>query len=219
MADTLPAGTAADPTAPGAGPTGGQPDVKALQAEITRLSGEVNRLTLDAQEWRSRHGGLQGKYQQEQEKWQGDATKITTLEATLQALRGEKEGLDVTLKSLTEAKTAAEQEAAKVRGRVERFELLAGEFPHLLQFEAKGLLPEGRGDELKTKLNTFSEQLKQLGVEALKNFQAGATPPPPTAPPANSPDALKAAAFKASREGNESEYNRLMDEYYQALPK
>jgi hypothetical protein len=60
-----------------------------------------------------------------------------------------------------------------------RFKLIATDFPDLLSLEAKGLLPAGAGDELKGKLTTLRETLKNQGQQNTVQQRVGETPAQP----------------------------------------
>jgi chromosome segregation ATPase len=163
--------------------------------------------------YKNRFTGLQGKYQQESEKWKKDTDALNNL--------------NTTVTTLTTAKTAAEQKAAQLaeeidaqktdlelaNAQVERYTTVLHDFPQLLPF--MDVLPDGNGDEFKARLKTFAERLNQVGATGLVNINAGGTPPSPPASAGSKADLLKQAQ-QAAHEGRISDYNTLYDQYLKA---
>ena len=117
--------------------------------------------------YQNRFTGLQGKYQQELAKWTDNndelTAKVKTLEADLVKLTGEKEGSETELSTL---KTDYEQASSDLeinQSQLDRLKIITSQFPDLLNFEGKSLLPDGSGDELVEQLTSFREMLGELG--------------------------------------------------------
>lgn len=211
------AAAAAASTALGAGATGEQPNYKALLEallpEYDALASDLDKVSQTAEEFKSRHSGLQGKYQQEQEKWVKDTDAAISMRDQLAKLSGEREALVIerdTLKTTAEKAAAAVTEAA---AKADRLTLIARDYPALLPFEADGLLPAGTGDDFKAKIAKFNEKLAGKGTEAVTEFRKGETPPPPAGVTPNTSAALFKQANDALREGKPmADYDRLYDQ-------
>jgi hypothetical protein len=202
MPEDLTAGTTPDPTVPVAGATGSQPDlVKALN---------------EAQEWRTRFTGLQGKYQQEQAKWAGDSVKLMELTEQLTKLTGEKEATSLELTSAKEKldTLATEKELAQLQ--LERLNIVTNEFPSLIPFLKDDLIPDDTGDELREKLKKLDAKLLEIKGDVKAEHVKGASPPSSPPPAGNTPQALLTQAKEAMVAGNIAEYNRLYDMYIQS---
>lgn len=206
---TIP-GQDASPTATGAGETVTQQDYKAL---YEKAQADIQAAQQAATEYKQRHSGLQGRYQQEQEKWSLATDKVIGFEAQLKTLMGEKEALLLERDTLT--KTAAEKsaEATKASAKAERLNLIAEKHPELLSLEAKGALPEGTGDDFVAKLALLSQAITGKGSQAVTDFRKGETPPPPREAVTGTSVAMLHQANSAAKQGKLDEYNRLYDQY------
>ena len=122
-----------------------------------------------------------------------------------------------TLRGELETNAAALTELDVVKGSLERLKIITAEYSDLLPFEVDGLLPDGAGDELRTRLNAFREKLAALGRLAIEQKLEGSVPPKPKGEsPKNSSELLQ-AAIAEMKKGNSQEYQRLYDEYLQAV--
>lgn len=198
--DEIAAAAAVGGTAQGAAPTGTQPDFKEMYEKAVKESAEEH----------ARFTGLQGKYQQEQERWTKTEQAKAAAEAKVNTLIGEKEALS--LQHSTAVANAATLAQAKqvAEAQVARINLIASKFQPLLPFEAKGLLPPAAtAEELEIKLVDFAAQLKGLSAEAVQSFSNGSVPPPPASATANTSAALFKQANVAMKAGNMDDYNRL----------
>lgn len=205
MTDQNDAGLTPAPTAPVAGATGNQPDlVKALN---------------DAQEWRNRFTGLQGKYQQEQAKWAGDSAKLMELTEQLNKLSGDKEASIIELTATKEQLDTLTTEKEVALANLERLNIITSEFPSLIPFLKDDLIPDDTGDALREKLKKLDVRIGEIKGNAKEEHKEGASPTNPPAPAGNSPQALLKQAHDAMRAGNISEYNRLYDLYVQSPKK
>jgi len=178
MADQPAAETTTEVTAPGATSTGGQPegDWKSLADEYKR----------QAEDYKSRFNGMQGKYQQELEKWNGTNTELSTAKATLEAqlqnVTGEREGFEAQFKAAQTNLEQAQSELQTTKAQHDRLRLLTAKFSDLLPYEYGGpnntsLLPEGTGEALETQLSAFQKMLGEQGKNNALKALEGVTPP------------------------------------------
>jgi hypothetical protein len=136
--------------------------------------------------------------------------KLSEFEATLKTLQGQHD----------EFKTKYETAAVELnteKSRNERLGLIMSEFPELVSFEGKGLLPAASSlDELKTKLTTFQETIGQQRKQQKQEDLSGTSPTPGQKGNGENPTAqqILAKAREAQRAGKFQEYNQYMDEYY-----
>ncbi len=176
-----------------------------------------------ANPYRTRFTGLQGKYQQEKEKWTGDLqtvnTKLFDANEALTKLSGEHAALKTQFDALGVKKGERDDAYGVMEEKLGRLTTIATEFPDLLPFYKDGLLPEGTGDDLKTKLAAFRARLGDLGKQQAADALAGASPTAPTPQPPKSSSDLWEQAKKALSEGKLDEYQKLYDEYVKATPK
>lgn len=193
-------------TNPGTVTTGTQPDVAALLAKAQR----------DAEEWRNRFTGLQGKYQQEQSKWAGDAAKLIDATEQLTKLVGEKEATTLELTSTKEKLDLLATEKVTLEANLERLNIITSEFPTLIPFLKDGLIPDETGDELRGKLKLLNDRISEIKGSAKTEQVKGAQPQSQPTPADSSPQALLAQAKDAMRSGNMAEYNKFYDLYIQA---
>jgi hypothetical protein len=162
MADEVTPGTAAEPTVQTQAQPETQQDYKA-----------------EAETWKNRFTGLQGRYQQERDAHLSAQAKITDLEGTLTQLRGDVEAKGLEITSLTGQVTEWKTKHTAADAELGRLKMVAADFPDLLSLEAKGLLPAGAGDELKGKLTTLRETLKTQGQQNTAQQKVGETPAQP----------------------------------------
>ncbi len=207
-----PNSTTANVTAPSytvtVGGTGVQPEGE--QAKLAELARQ-------AEEWRTRFTGLQGKYQQEQRKWADDSAKVLELADTLNRLTGEKEAMGISLTQLTEKAEQAELEREVARAELERVKIVTTEFPDLVPFLGDELLPDGAGDELRGKLKLFSDKIGAIKQEKITNIAKGSSPNDAPTAQDKSSQALLAQAIDAFRKGDNAGYNDLYQQYVKSL--
>ncbi len=170
-----------------------------------------------AQEWQSRFTGLQGKYQQERTRWAEDVAQLHELDTQLQTLTGDHEKTLADLTGLHGQHDALQTELKVAKETHDRLHLIMADYPDLIEFEVKGLLPDGSGDELKGKLTAFKEALKARGAAAVQNTVAGSTPPPPAPNPPKDAKTLLNEAMAAARSGDRKRYDELYGEYLKAV--
>jgi len=181
------AGTAADPTVHDAGTTGGQPDYKAQAEENQR-----------------RYAGMQGRYQQEHSALLDAQAQITDLKSTLEKITGDHGALETEVDELTKKVGELDTKAKGAESKLARQTLIMTEFPDLIGFEAKGILPAGEGDQLKALLGTFKETLKTAGVQ--NTLPVGQTPPAP--PAANATRATLMAQLRSTAGKDKAAYDQ-----------
>lgn len=163
-------------------PPSNQPDYKALYEELKAKQAPATPAAPvkgdENDPWFKRAVGFQQSAQEEakarrelEEKFKLKETEYSTLDALFKTKEQE---LD-TLKQ-------KETELEVVQGSLERLNIIASEFPDLLKFLGKDedLLPDGRGDDLRSKLTSFQTKLGIAAAPAAsKKDPTGATPPPP----------------------------------------
>lgn len=175
----------------------------------------IKQSAAEAAEWKNRFAGLQGKYQQEKEKWTIDNIKVGDLTSSMEKLTGEKEALHLDHTKLGEVVSQKDIELNTTKAKLERMEIVATEFSHLLPFYKEGLLPDGVGDDLRTKLKTFSEKLTLLGTTVATttahDLMTGATPATPASTQLLKPAEVQKEMFEALKTGNVAKYNELYD--------
>ncbi len=177
---------------------------------------QVAKLEAEVADWRQRFAGLQAKFQKEHDTHEALKASKFDLEQKLTTVTGDLEAakLNLTKGQELQGKTVTELEGLKTANA--RMQLIFKEFPGLVEYEAKGLLPTGQGDELKTKLTDFTALLKAQGAAAAQQIVAGAIPPAPTTGgPRTAQDILR-EANQALREGKRDLYDKLYDEFIKA---
>jgi len=200
------ADTTLDTTTPGADPTGSLPDpIKKAQA--------------DAAEWQKRFAGLQGKYQQEQEKWATTAAKLLEIDESSKKLAADFEALKVAHQTVDEEKDTYLTELETTKAELERVSIITHEFPQLVPLlgtkPEEDALPDGSGDELRGKLKTLAEKIESIKKGAVDANLAGASPAnPPAALKGN--EALLKQALTAMHEGRMDDYNKLYTQYVES---
>ena len=159
--------------------------------------------------------GLQRTFEKLHSEKETLQTKAFDLDTVYKAVLGEKESLALEKKTIAEKHDTVSGELDVLKESLGRLNVIIADYPDLLDFEKQGLLPDGAGDELKTKLGAFKTALTARGTAAVTAQLQGATPPAPAAPPpVKGPEDIKAAAFQAMREGRVDDYNKGMDEYW-----
>jgi uncharacterized protein YukE len=177
------------------------------------LQAQINALTKERDEWRSRATGWQGTFQREQDKWKADSTKVTDLSNQIAKLVEERDAKARLVDETSGSYSLLETEYEIAKHQLERTQILIKEYPDLLQFEADGLLPDGTGDEFKTKLGKFKEVLANSGKGRAAAVLSGGSPTPPGGSTPQSSDDLWKAAKDALRQGKTAEYEDLYSKY------
>lgn len=205
--------TIPDPAAPAPGNpagTGGATDFEALYKQVQASLAEAKK---EAETWQGRFTGLQGKYQTDQKRWAEDSARVLELDTTLKTKTGDQEK---TLLELEQVRKSLAEQTGKVdvvQTALDRLKLVTGEYPELLSFEHKGLLPAGTGDELKAKLTDFKAQLG----DQIKGLYTGNVPPPPPAPAGKpSKEQLEKEMVAAGKANNWAKYEELRGQLYAA---
>ncbi len=180
------------------------------------LPDPVAQAKAEAAEWQKRFAGLQGKYQQEQQKWAETAARLLTLDEENKKLSGDLEAKLVDFTKIDEEKDTYLTELEVKNAELERLKIVTKEFPHLVpllgETEEQDALPDGTGDELRTKLKTLSEKIESMKKGAQLENQSGASPDNPPATIKGS-EALLRQAITAMHEGKMDEYNNLYAQY------
>lgn len=167
----------------------------------------------EAESYKRRFNGLQGTFQKTQDELERIKAAKFDLEQKLTAITGDHAAADIERKSLAEKFQAAETEAKALRAKTDRLQVLATDYRDLLDFETKGLLPDGHGDELKTKLTAFREALTSRGQEAVAKLTTGATPPAPPQTVPTAPRDLLKLAQEAFGKGDMTGYTNYYNQY------
>jgi len=189
-------------TASGAGGTGDQQAVSALMAELDT--------------WKKRFTGLQPLYQKEQSNNEALKAAKFDLDQKLTSVTGENEARKLELKKVQDGNAAILAELESLKAVNSRMQMIVTEFPSLVEYETKGLLPSGQGDEFKAKLATFASLMKAQGTAAAREIVAGSTPPAPVSGGVRIAKDILSEATAALRSGNLDQYNSLYDEYLKA---
>jgi hypothetical protein len=163
--------------------------------------------------YKTRFTGLQGKHQQEQQKWQAESAKLFDVTEQLTKLSGEKDSLAAQFDTFKVKHGDLEDAKGVLEEQLGRLKTIATEYPDLLAFEKDGLLPDGTGDELKAKLTAFRGKLKDMGQQQAVQAIAGASPTAPTPSQPKSSTDLWNQAKQALTEGKIEEYHKLYEEY------
>ncbi len=196
----------------GASGTGNDDPNAALEPNST--DGNKNQ-QLQSNEWQGRAKGWQSKFTAEQSEHLNTKNLLTAAQQKNADLLQELTSAKEQQTALSEKNQTAETELAKSNAQLERLNTIMG-FPNLIPFI--DVLPEGSGEELKTKLTAFNEKLTTLtGLSAEQQAKAlvdGATPPPP--PEKKDDNDYFKQAQAALMKGDTVEYNRLMDEHMKA---
>jgi hypothetical protein len=196
------------------------PGTDATNADHTDYKVLYNDAQKESASWRSRFTGLQGKYQQEQEKWADDVGKLTDIQGQLDEVSGIREQLDIQVKTLGEQLTTAQSESEINKGELERVTVVTSEFPQLVPFLKDGLIPDAAGDELRTKLKSMSERIDEIKTVEEDEHVAGATlDDQPPAAGKKGPTALLTQAIDAMKKGDTEAYNDLYSQYLEETTK
>lgn len=205
--------TAGDTTAT----TGTPPAAQGSQPDYKSLYEQANK---DATEWRNRFSGLQGKYQQEQNKWTTDAGTLIDLQSKFSEVTGLREQLEIQNKELSEQLETAASEKDILNANLERITIVTTEFPDLVPFLKDGLIPDESGDELRTKLGILQTRINEIKTtsteQVVNRVTSGGSPNGSPASISNSPSELLKQAIDAMRQGKIEEYNELYNRYLES---
>lgn len=177
---------------------------------------QLAKALADAEEWKKRFAGLQGKYQQEQTKWAEASAKMLDFDTENKRLSGELEALRVEQQKAVEDRDSYLTDLDIKSAELERIGIITREFPHLLPLmgvkEDEDTLPDGTGDELRAKLKVMSEKIESIKKGARDEYSSGQSPENPPAP-LNADSGLLKQAIDAMRAGKMDEYNQLYAQY------
>jgi hypothetical protein len=176
----------------------------------------IKKAQAETAEWQKRFGGLQGKYQQEQEKWAQTAAKLIEIDEANKKLIGEYEALKTAHATIDEEKDTYLTELETTKAQLDRVSIITHEFPQLVPLlglkPEEDALPDGTGDELRGKLKTLAEKIESIKKGAVDSNVSGASPANPPASIKGS-EGLLHQALTAMREGRMDEYNKLYTQY------
>lgn len=164
------------------------------------------------EDWKKRFNGLQAQFQ----KRAGELQAAQTENVRLQELIA---GLDTQRSQQTSELDQLRLQVAQltpIEAKLNRLQMIATEFPDLLELEAEGLLPTASGDELKTKLTALRAKMATQAQPPKPNL-SGSVPPSPAGSAPQSSDELFKAAVVAMKAGRLEEYNQLYDKYIKSL--
>jgi uncharacterized phage infection (PIP) family protein YhgE len=169
----------------------------------------------------SSYAGLQKTLQ----KVQGDYEKLKTTHAGVAEQFGLLQSTHTTVQQALDAVTAEREqfkpELDTLRTFKARTTLIHEKFPNLVKFEAKGLLPDGKPEELEAKFTAFQAELGDLNKVLEKENKSGGTPPPPAGggeTPSSAEELLK-LAIAASAVNDMTGFDKYYDLYLKAKPK
>lgn len=210
-------------TTPGAAGTDTQPDYQALYQELLQRNEELEKT-----DWYKRFTGLQASYQREKTTWQDTKALSDSLRQENETLRTQTSELETKHNSVAEQLQALQGELDIERAAANRMRIITTEFPHLLSFlggtnedgsPAEDLLPDGTGDELRSKLKAFDARIKTFGPSNVpEKSREGASPKMPV-PERSTPESLLAQAIDALRKGDTQAYDQLYAQHLESLKK
>lgn len=171
-------------------------------------------------EFKARHAGLQGKYQQMTNEYDKFKLQHGDLEEQHTKLTGDFEARSVELTSLKTRYDEATAGSKALQAKYDRLQMVVTQFPDLASFlgadDKTDLLPTGTGDELKAKLTAFRDAMKKQGAAAAKELVQGATGGTPSEQKPKSKEEFLQLAIKAQREGKLDEYDHYYNEFLKA---
>lgn len=137
-----------------------------------------------ATDWEGAYSGLQKTLARKQKSLDELQEKYDQLQEAHEALKLEHRNASGSVQSYEAKLLAKDTEIAKLTGELQgaqslqkRTQLIAKDYPDLLQFEADGLLPTGSNEEeLKSKLDKFKETLGKLSGQQVAEKIKGAGP-------------------------------------------
>jgi hypothetical protein len=184
------------------------------------LPDAILKAQADAVEWQRRFAGLQGKYQQEQEKWAQTAAKLLEVDESSKKVVGEFEALKVEHSKTAEEKDTYFTELELKKAELERVSIVTKEFPQLVPLLQDDVLPDGTGDELRGKLKILAERIESIKKGEFATNLAGASPESPPQGIPKGIDAIRLQMMTAMREGRMDDYNKFYAQYVeQSSPK
>lgn len=136
-----------------------------------------------AEDFERKFKGLQPKYQTlvtEAQEHEGELLKlggkIAELETTIAASGETIVKMGETAKEAEKGSDGLQKTNEELEGKLERTNLIMSDYPDLAALEAKGLLPvDVEGEELKEKLDSMSEVLKEQGADNIGEKIKGST--------------------------------------------
>ena len=206
------------------GSTGDQPDselqvqLDKAKADLSSVQAELDKTKKESNEWLSRFTGMQGKYQQEKKKWEEASGDLSGLPTKLTDLQTEKDDLQSKYDDTQTQLLATQTEKDIAELSLERKNIIFKEFPGLISFEGDGLLPDGTGEDLRTKLTAFNEKMTKIGGDQFEALLSGASPEKPKASEDDASSILN-EALKAFREGDMTTYDTLYGKHLEKLDK
>lgn len=163
----------------------GNTGAQTQQIDVLKLSQDLQAAQAALAEKEKQYKGLQTTYNalhesnkallSEKESWMEEKT---TLQNQMEQFEANQGNFKAQFDELSGKYETLESENVKLKQQGKRNELITSEFPELLSFEAKGLLPEFDGDEeaFKGKLATFKETLTANATQAKQEDNSGAGP-------------------------------------------
>jgi hypothetical protein len=174
-------------------------------------------------EYKARHSGLQGKYQQMTTEYDKFKLQHGDLEEKFTKLNGDFEARGIELTGLKTKYDEATTTGKALQAKYDRLQLVVTQFPDLASFlgadDKTDLLPTGTGDELKAKLAAFRDAMKKQGAAAAKELVQGSTGGTGGTPAEQKPKSKEEflqLAIKAQREGKLDEYDHYYNEFLKA---
>ena len=186
----------------------GQKDYKKLYEQLSKTS-------------QASYTGLQKTLQKIQNDYEALKGTHTTVLEQFGELQKTQTTIQDNLDTVTKERDTFLPELNTLRSFKTRINILHSKFPALVSFEAKGLLPDGKPEELEAKFTAFQSELGGLAKIADEQNRAGSTPPPPggdDGAPTSAEVFLK-QAIQASADGKFDEFDKLFDQYLKASSK
>ena len=149
-------------------------EAQAQQAQSTGTNWEAAYKTLQRNynTLKQQSDALRAQSAELNENFAAQANRLKELETSL----SEK---DASLAELQKMKEELEATAGSLKAKLERQNLILSEFPELVEFEAKGLLPTADDmDTLRERLETFKNTLGEIRKGAIEQELSGASPEP-----------------------------------------
>ena len=197
-------------------PTGDQPDAAELQVQLDAVQAELVKAKKESSDWLARFTGMQGKYQQEKKKWDEAAGDLSGLPTQLSDLQTQMDSLQTKYDDGQVQLAAAQREKELTDLSLERKNIIFKEFPGLISFEGDGLLPEGTGDDLRTKLGAFNDKMTKIGGDQFETLLSGSSVIKPKADDPGAKSVLD-EALQAYNKGDMALYDTLYGKHLQQL--
>lgn len=189
------------------------PPVPAVVGQPTAVTAPVSPTESDADTWRARFTGLQGKYQQERERWVKDAEALAQLQAKATEL-------ETKVTNLQAEVGGSKQDLSGLTAWKQRTEIVLDEFPQLVPFLKGDLLPlQDDPARQKESLTMFANAMQHLVAPGTAPAPVPSLPTTPPAPsgsqsgPRRDPGLVKSEMIQAAKEGRNAEYDKLYTEY------